>query len=276
MPLEKPSATENGGSRLPVLFVSHGAPDIALKESSFSRSLEAFGREIAPRAIAVVSAHWEAPRPVRVNASTRPGVMHDFRGFPEELYRLDYAAPGDPPLAREIAALLTAAGIAADGDAARPLDHGAWVPLRFLWPAGDVPVVQISLPRPRTPEQVLSMGAAVSGLRERGVLLLGSGGVVHNLARLRFADPGAPSDEWARGFEQWLLDRLERGETQAVLRYRDEAPGAALAAPSTEHFDPIFFTLGARRPDDRFRLVHSGIEYGNLSLAAFAFGQASD
>lgn len=272
MPPEKRSPTEpTGAPRLPVLFVSHGAPDIALQDSNFSRALESFGREVEPHAIVIVSAHWEAPRPVRVTSSARPGVLHDFGGFPDELYRLDYPAPGDPELAREIVAMLERAGIGAAADAVRPFDHGAWVPLRFLRRAADVPALQVSLPRPRTPEDVVAMGSVLRGLRERSVLLVGSGGAVHNLSRLRLGDREAPPDRWALAFENWVIDRVREGELDRLLRYREEAPGADLAVPSSEHLDPLFFAVGARRADDEFRLVHSGIEYGNLSLAAFAF-----
>jgi 4,5-DOPA dioxygenase extradiol len=118
---------------------------------------------------------------------------------------------------------------------------------------------------------VLGIGRALARWRDRGILLLGSGGVVHNLQRLRFGEPDAPAEGWAAAFESWLFERLKRGETDKVLRYRDKGPGAALAAPTTEHFDPVFFALGARRSDDAFRVIHSGIGYGNLSLAAFAF-----
>ena len=271
MPPARSSSTEPGERRLPVLFVSHGAPDIALGESSFSRALAGFAAGLSPRAVLVVSAHWEAPAPVRVTASDRPGVLHDFGGFPDALYRLEYPAPGDPALAREIVRDLSAAGIPAAEEVERPLDHGAWVPLRFLFPNASVPVVQVSLPKPRSPQTVLQMGIALSAWRDRGVFLLASGGAVHNLRRLRFGEPDAPADEWAVAFESWLLGSLERGETARILRYREEAPDAALAAPTPEHFDPIFFALGARREEDTFRLVHSGIDYGNLSLAAFAF-----
>ena len=265
------SSRTEPGARLPVLFVSHGAPDIALGESSFSRALGQFGRTLSPRAVVAVSAHWETPAPVRVTSSERPRIVHDFGGFPDALYRLDYPAAGDPALAREIADDLAAAGIPATIDSARPLDHGAWIPLRFLFPSASVPVLQVSLPRPRSPELVLGIGRVLSPWRDRGVFLLASGGVVHNLGRLKFGEPDATPDTWAAGFERWLLEQLELGETDRVLRYRETGPGAALAAPTTEHFDPIFFALGARRSDDRFRIIHSGIEYGNLSLAAFAF-----
>lgn len=272
MPPEKPSGSDEGrAGRLPVLFVSHGAPDIALEDSSFPRALESFGRPLRPRAIVVVSAHWEAPRPVRVTSSARPGIVHDFSGFPDELYRLDYPSPGDPELSGEIVEMLSEAGIGAAPDPARPLDHGAWVPLRFLRPSADLPVLQVSLPRPRSTREILAIGAALSALRERGVLLVGSGGVVHNLRRLRFDDRNAPPDDWAQAFEEWAIECIRREEIERLLRYREEAPSAALAAPSTEHLDPLFFVVGARQEGDRFRLVHSGIEYGNLSLAAFAF-----
>lgn len=255
----------------PVLFVSHGSPDVALEDSPYTRALTSFGREAGARAVVVVSAHWEAPAPVRVSSSQRNEVVHDFGGFPPELYRLDYPAPGDPTLSSEIVRSLQSVGIEAAMEPAHALDHGAWVPLRFLYPRADVPVVAVSLPRPRTPLEVARLGEALAPLRDRGVLLLASGGTVHNLARLKFGEKRAPEDSWAVAFEEWLSERLARREIDRILDYRSEAPGARLAAPSTEHFDPIFVALGAARPDDAFRPLYDGIEHGNLSLRTFAF-----
>jgi 4,5-DOPA dioxygenase extradiol len=208
---------------------------------------------------------------VRVGASARPATIHDFGGFPAELYRLEYPAPGDPALAGEVAGLLEGAGIAAVLDPERGLDHGAWVPLRFLYPAADVPIVPVSLPRPRDGGLALRIGRALTPLADRGVLLLGSGGIVHNLARLRFGEENAPVDPWARAFEDWIIDRLTAGDEPALLAYRSSAPGADLAVPTPEHFDPLLFALGAGGPGADSETLHEGFQYANLSLRALAF-----
>jgi len=260
--------------RLPVLFVSHGAPDAALGRNDYTRALGVFGQRLSPRAAVVLSAHWEEPQPVHLTGAERTEVFHDFGGFPPELYELRYPAPGDPSLAAEIASLLEKDGVRAVVDRARKLDHGAWVPLRLLYPAADVPVVVLSLPRPRTPELLSRIGEILAPLRERGVLLVGSGGVVHNLARLRFGEKEAPVDDWAREFDEWVARRLAERDFLAILSYRTNAPHASLAVPTPEHFDPIFFVLGAAQPGDRAETLYEGFEYGNLSLRTFALRES--
>lgn len=258
-------------TRLPVLFVSHGAPDLALEDSPYTRSLTEFGRRLRPRAIGILSAHWEARSPVRVGASRRFKTIHDFGGFPAQMYEIRYPAAGDPDLAAQTVVLLERAGMQALLDPVRGLDHGAWVPLRFLYPAADVPVVPISLPRPRDPESVATMGRALSSLAETGMLLAGSGGLVHNLARLSPAGKTAPVETWAREFEDWIVGKLSSKDMESLLNYRSLAPHAELAAPTPEHFDPLLFVAGAARPEDRFESLHDGFEYGSLSLRAFVF-----
>lgn len=171
---------------------------LGLEPGAWGSALQAFGQTLPNlRAILVCSAHWEARGPLRVTASTRPGVMHDFGGFPAPLYTLDYPAPGDPELAGQVQRLLQEAGLEAVLDAERPLDHGTWVPLRSLRSGADLPVLQLSLPRPRTPELLLAAGRALAPLRREGVLLVGSGGLVHNLGRLDWegaAEPGGVSE----------------------------------------------------------------------------------
>jgi len=252
--------------RLPALFVSHGSPMTALEDSAYTRALEAFGAGLPPpRAIAVVSAHWEAPWPVRVTAHARPPLIYDFGGFPEPLYRLTYPAPGAPGLATEIVARLAEAGLSAAPDPARGFDHGVWVVLRRLRPAADVPVVAVSLPRPATPDDLRRIGAALGPLRDRGVLLVGSGGIVHNLGRL-----GAVTPEWARGFDDWIRARLAARDDAALLAYRAAAPAATLAAPTPEHLDPLFVVLGSAGPGERVVDVFEGFEHGSLSMRTFA------
>ena len=262
------------GSAFPALFVSHGSPDLALRENGWTRSLREFGQRHRPRAVLVVSAHWEERAPLRLTGAERPRTIHDFAGFPRELSERQYPCPGDPQMAARAARLLEESGLPATVDPQRGLDHGAWVPLSFLFPKADVPVVQLSLPRPRGPAQIESVGRALARLREEDVLLLGSGGIVHNLWRLRPGDLEAPTDSWAAEFDQWVGGRLAAGDFASLRRYREAGPHAPEAAPTTEHFDPIFFPLGSVRPGDRYATVFEGFEMGSLSLRAFALATA--
>lgn len=258
----------NGLAFLPSLFLAHGSPMLALEGGAWGEAVSAFGRQLPHlRAILVCSAHWEAPGPFRLSSADIPGVMHDFGGFPEALYALDYPAPGSPGLAAEVAGLLREAGLEAVLDPQRPLDHGAWVPLRYLRPDARVPVVQLSLPRPRTPELLLAAGRALAPLRERGVLILGSGGVVHNLRRLDWQGATGP-EPWAMGFQTWVDGRLAARDTAALAEWR-KAPGAGESVPTSEHLDPLFVALGASQTAPE--TLYDGWQLGSLSLKSYAF-----
>jgi 4,5-DOPA dioxygenase extradiol len=261
-------------TRSPVLFASHGSPTVALEDGAFGRALAAFGARTRPSSVVVVSAHWEERGPVRVGAARRNAAMHDFRGFPPELHALRYPAPGDPDLAARLVDRLDTNGIPALPDPRRPLDHGAWVPLRFLYPAADVPVVPVSLPRPREPRLVARIGELAAPFRDEGVLLLGSGGAVHNLGRIALDAPDRPDDDtaWARDFDRWLDERVRRRDLEALLDYRERAPWPETAHPTSEHLDPLFFVLGASLPGDRVEVLHEGFEHGSLSMRTFALG----
>lgn len=255
----------------PALFVSHGAPSAVLEDDAYTRALAAWARgRPRPRAVVVVSAHAEARGPVHVNAAAQPSLIYDFYGFPPALYDLRYDAPGAPDLAREVASAFDGAGLDPVLDAQRGWDHGVWVPLRLLYPAGDVPVVALSLPAPRTPELLMAMGRALAPLRRKGVLLLGSGGIVHNLHRLRGDDIDGAPEPWAAAFGEWMDEKLAALDTAAIAAYGSQAPYAELAVPTTEHLDPLFFVLGARDTRDRLQSVYAGFRYGTLSLRSFA------
>lgn len=244
---------------------------MAIEEDAYTRALAAFSAAQAPpRAIVVVSAHWEARSPIRVNAHPRPPLIYDFGGFPGPLYRLTYPAPGAPDLAEEIASLLAEAGVEAALERARGWDHGVWIPLRLLYPDASVPVVELSLPVPRTPSQLTTVGRALATLRRRGVLLLGSGGIVHNLSRVRFKGKDAAVEDWAGAFDEWIRARLARLDAEGLLSYREDAPHAALAVPTSEHLDPVFFVVGAALEADRAVPVFEGFQYANLSMRCFA------
>ena len=252
---------------MPSLFISHGAPSIALETDDFTRAVGAFGATLAgARAIAIVSAHWQA-RDVRVNAVDRPEMIYDFGGFADALFRIRYEAPGDPTLAREIAALLGGAAL----EEHRGWDHGLWVPLRIAIPGANVPIVEIAQPNPTTPEDLMRIGRALAPLRDHGVAIIGSGGIVHNLRAIHMPDKDAPVDAWAREFDEWVAQCLERRDFESLRRYGQLAPSAALAVPTPEHFEPIFVTAGAARDSDTLTTIYEGFHYGNLSMRTLAF-----
>ncbi len=257
---------------LPALFVSHGAPTLALEtEGDYARALRAFCAALpAPRALVVFSGHFQEPEPIRITSGARPPLLYDFGGFPEEMYRIRYDAPGDPELAARIRSRLAEAGFEAALDPKRPWDHGAWVPLRLAFPDARVPVVEVSIPAGASPETIVKIGSALAPLRDEDVLLIGSGGIVHNLRRVRLGSTGAGVEPWAEEFDRWVGERLETMEIPALLSYARVAPHAALAVPTSEHFDPLFVVLGSRRESDRVVPVYEGFQYGTLSLRSFA------
>jgi len=250
------------------LFVSHGAPTIAIEDDAYTRTLREFGHTLAgARAIAIVSAHWEAPPPLRVNAVARPEPIYDFGGFPRQLYTMRYDAPGAPELAREIAAF--AGGML---ETERGWDHGLWVPLHVMLRDNPIPAVELSLPRGTPPRQLLELGRKLSPLRDEGVIVAGSGGIVHNLRILEMGDKEAPPAEWAAEFDAWVWETIESRDFDTLADYRTKAPNAALAVPTPEHFDPLFVTLGAARPDDELLNVFAGFHYATLSMRTFVLG----
>ena len=252
-------------TRLPAAFLAHGSPMLAVESDDFTAMLRRWGGELRPRAIVVVSAHWEARGPFRITGAERPSLIYDFSGFPPELYDVRYPSPGDPALAAEIATRIEGAAVA---DPKRGLDHGAWVPVLHAFPDAKIPILEVALPVPRTPEQLARAGKALAPLRGEGVLLIGSGGLVHNLRRVRFEDKAAPVDGWAGEFDRRVAERLTSLDPAAlagVLR----TPDAAEAVPTTEHFDPAFFVLGAALPGDALTWLYEGFHYGNLSMRSF-------
>jgi 4,5-DOPA dioxygenase extradiol len=254
--------------RLPALFVSHGAPTLPLEDVSARAFLRGLGAALPrPRAILAVSAHWLTDRPA-VSAAPRPETIHDFYGFPAELYELRYPAPGDAALAVRVKERLSGAGLGAAVDAGRGLDHGAWVPLMLMYPDADVPVIQLSLqPRLGTAHH-LRLGAALAPLRDEGVLILGSGGATHNLREFRGSRTEDPLADYAGRFAQWLADTVEGGDREALANYRALAPDAARNHPSEEHLLPLHVAAGAGESGQR---IHHSASYGILAMDAYRF-----
>jgi 4,5-DOPA dioxygenase extradiol len=226
-------------SVMPVVFLAHGAPPL-LDDAGWVGELAAWGQALPrPKAIVVVSAHWEE-RPLAIGATRRVPLIYDFYGFPERFYQLSYAAPGAPEVAQRIRELLAAASIACVDEPERGLDHGTYIPLLCMYPAADVPVLQISLPS-QSPAELLAVGRALAPLRREGVLLIGSGFLTHNLGALRLRDtPG-----WARDFDAWSADVLARRDLDALVDYRSRAPGVRESLPTHEHFVPVVVAAGA-------------------------------
>lgn len=245
---------------MPVGFVAHGAPTLAL-DAEKGAPLAAWGSALPrPRAALVISAHW-TDAPVLVGQTAGGHIVHDFGGFPESLYRLRYDAPGAPELARRAEALLEGRFPVARRDA-QPMDHGVWVPLMHVFPNADVPVLQLSMPRDLSPARLVALGEALAPLRDEGVWILGSGNVVHNLRRL--AADGSPTPSWATDMDAFVAEALARGDVDALADARHRAPDYALAHPTDEHYRPLLVALGAAG-GDRARTTLDGFEYGSIS-----------
>lgn len=249
---------------LPSLFVSHGAPSLPFDDVPARDFLRALGQQIGrPRAILAISAHWDTPVP-QVNSVARNDTIHDFGGFPQALYDIRYPAPGDAKLASAVAEL-TGASV----DTQRGLDHGAWVPLMLMYPDADIPVVQLSVQGDLGATHHIALGRKLAPLRADDVLVLGSGGFVHNLRRL--APPGTAQPGWSQEFSDWMHEKLMAGDEAALAGYRTLAPHAVLAQPTEDHFVPLFAALGAGGEKAKPGRLHSSATFGSLRMDAYRF-----
>ena len=259
----------------PACFVSHGAPPLALDRVK-GRDLQRLGEQLGrPTAILVVSAHWEEGLSLGTQRSRE--LLYDFGGFAPALFQVRYPAPPAPELAAQIGRLLRAAAAAADDASGelvpreldRPWDHGVWVPLLHMFPAADVPLLQLSLPSQLPPERLLELGRRLAPLREEGVLILGSGSLTHNLSRLDWSDRSCPPP-WALSFEAWVRETLAREGPAGLAAYR-QAPFSVEAHPTPEHFLPLLVAAGAAAGEPH-QVALAGFDYGSLSRTAFRFG----
>lgn len=262
-------------SRLPSLFVSHGAPTFAIDPGTAGPSLTELGRSLPrPQAVLMVSPHWMTSMP-RVGTCAQPATIHDFGGFDPALYQLSYPAAGHAALAQRTIAQLTKAGWPAQADERRGLDHGAWVPLLHLFPEADVPVFQVSLPLQLDARRAWAFGQALAPLAEEGVLIVGSGGLTHNLYEFRAAH-GA-NEAYVAAFAGWVREAVEQGDNERLLRTLDDAPHAQRAHPTAEHFWPLLIAAGAADAGDgapQGTVVAGGIAHGVLAMDSYAFGLA--
>ncbi|MCU1752982.1 DODA-type extradiol aromatic ring-opening family dioxygenase [Pseudomonas sp. 6D_7.1_Bac1] len=254
---------------LPSLFISHGSPMLALEPGASGPALARLASELPkPKAIVIVSAHWES-QDLRVSSAEHPETWHDFGGFPAALFAVQYPAPGQPELAAQVAELLKVDGLPAQLDSQRPFDHGVWVPLSLMYPRADIPVVQVSLPSRLGPALQTRVGRALSSLREQGVLLIGSGSITHNLRELDWHAGPESVEPWAKAFRDWIIEKLAANDEAALHDYRQQAPNAVCSHPSDEHLLPLYFARGA---GGDFSIAHQGFTMGALGMDIYRFG----
>jgi 4,5-DOPA dioxygenase extradiol len=253
--------------RMPAVFIGHGSPMNAISDNRFTRAWKSLGESLPrPRAILAVSAHWYR-NGTAVTATAKPRTIHDFGGFPAKLYEIEYPAPGDPDLATDIIELLSPMPVSAD--TAWGLDHATWSVLIHAYPNADIPVVQLALDANKTPRQHLQIGAQLLSLRDRGVLIMGSGNIVHNL---EFFDPNAERPyDWAVRFDARIWAALQNHDDRALTEY-DRDPDARLAAPDVEHYLPLLYVAGMRQEGDDLKTIVEGFDAGSVSMRAVQVG----
>ena len=252
---------------LPGLFISHGSPMLALNPEQVGPALHRLSLNLPkPQAIIIMSAHWES-HALEVSTSVRAETWHDFRGFPAELYEIRYPAPGHPELAEQILDLLASADLTAHANSTRPRDHGVWMPLLHMYPEADIPVIEISLPKNASAQEIYTIGQILAPLREKQILLIGSGSITHNLAELDWRGGSENVPEWASTFRHYVVNQLSHNNFDAVLDWKS-IPYIKRNHPTLEHFTPLFFAMGT---GSRFSLVHSSFTMGALGMDIYRF-----
>jgi len=261
----------SAGRAAPAAFFGHGSPMIALETNAISRAWqEAASAFPRPTSILCISAHWETEG-TTVTAMARPRTIHDFgASFPKALFDMQYSAPGDPALARRITELLAPRPVILD-EQSWGLDHGCWSVLVQIYPKADIPVVQLSLDVTLTPAERLEIGRRLAPLRDDGVLILGSGNIVHNLAAMNWSHCDCAPYDWSVRFLSEIRDAVVKDEPERVAGFARLGEDARRAAPTPEHFWPLLYVLGARRPDDRVQIINDLIEHGSLAMTSLVF-----
>jgi len=258
--------------RLPTFFISHGSPMLAIQESPAHQFLQGLGETFPkPKAIVIASAHWETKEEPTLSFVEKPETIHDFGGFPRALFEIQYPASGAPEVAIQAKALLEQDGFTVNANTSRGLDHGAWVPLRLMYPQADIPITQVSIVRGAKPTEHLRLGQALSNLRDEGVLVIGSGSMTHNLYEFRGHELAASVPSWVSDFDRWMQERLEQNDTESLLDYRESAPFAIRNHPTEEHIAPLFIAMGASGEFMKAERIHSSYEYGVLAMDIYKF-----
>ncbi len=257
--------------RLPTLFIGHGSPLTAFEDNRYTRGWAALAAAIPkPRAILCVSAHWYT-RGTAITAMAQPRTIHDFHGFPDHLYQYHYRAPGDPALAQRVVDLLAPLEVIQDQQWG--LDHGSWTVLKHMYPDADVPVLQLSIDGTRDPLWHYELGQKLQRLRDEGVLLMGSGNVVHNLRRLQMGSDAAYP--WAVTFNQHVLRGIEQRDHDALIHYERLGEAARLSVPTAEHYLPLLYVLGASADDEPVQTLLGDVTMGSISMLSVCSGNVT-
>lgn len=252
---------------MPVLFVGHGSPMNAVADNSYTRALNELGRRLpSPKTILCISAHWMT-QGLKVTHMTTPRTIHDFGGFPDQLFQVQYPAPGAPAVA-ELVSRYTGAAL---DDEEWGLDHGSWSVLRHMYPKADVPVVQLSFDPRQSPVAQFEIGAKLKPLRQQGVMILGSGDIVHNLRQIRWQEDATPFP-WALEFDQWAIDRMRALDHQALVNEFNLSQAGRLSVPTPDHYYPLLHVLGATQSSDVFRIEYQAIQNASISMTTVSFG----
>jgi 4,5-DOPA dioxygenase extradiol len=257
---------------MPSIFISHGAPTYALEPGVAGPQLAALGALLKPKAVLILSPHWMT-RELAVSTVALPKTIHDFGGFPEPLYRLQYPAQGSPEYALKALALFHAAGLPAVATVGYGLDHGAWVPMMHMFSKAEYPVFQVSMPSRLNLESAYALGTILKPLRDEGVLIIGSGSLTHNLYEIERDNPSAA--KYVQDFQSWIRHKVVGGDVDALLNADSLAPDFARAHPSNEHFLPLLFAAGASGSDAAVKVLEGGIEHHVLSMESYVFGLTS-
>lgn len=254
---------------IPALFISHGSPTLAIESNEYTDFLKELGNNIKPKAIVVFTAHWENEITTISSRDDVYEMIYDFGGFDRKLYEIKYPAKGSAKIAALLKSKLEKHKIASQLDYKRGLDHGAWVVLKLMYPEADIPVVQVSINPWLSPEEQFKIGSAIKDIKQEDILIIGSGGTVHNLGSIKW---GATAPEpWAVEFDDWLIEKVRNRDKEALFNYQKLAPHAKMAVPRGEHFSTFFIALGSGIEENEGRLIHRGYNYGTLSHICFEF-----
>ena len=255
---------------MPVIFFGHGNPMNALSKNSYAESWAAMGRSIPrPEAVLSISAHWYIPG-CAVTINTAPQTIHDFGGFPEELYQVEYPAPGNPELARRVKDLLAPLSVSLDNSWG--LDHGTWAVLRHVFPDADIPIVQLSIDERQPPQLHYKIGKSLALLRKEGILVIGSGNIVHNLHAYAWGNSKVGPFDWAVRFENYVREQLQNGNDAPLIAYNQLGRDAMLSIPTPEHYLPLLYVLGLRKKNERVSFPVQGVDGGSVSMLAVQIG----
>jgi 4,5-DOPA dioxygenase extradiol len=254
--------------RMPVLFIGHGHPMNALFDNTFTQTLQQIGKTIQkPNAIMVISAHWET-KGTFVSVNPLPHTIYDFGGFDEKLFQVKYEPAGHPALAREVIQELPLV----QEDREMGLDHGAWTVLKFIYPNADIPVFQLSIDYTQSPAKHFEMAQALKKMREKGVLIVGSGNIVHNLRRIDFHNINGKTEDWAIEFDDIVKNKLNQQEFSALVDYKRLGSSAAISVPTEDHYLPLIYTLGLASSNEQVRYLYEGFQFANISMRCFRIG----